>query len=765
MTETVLRIHPAIGIARVGNSDEYYLAPETPAAMPQKGTGLLGGLPIKPGTESDPIDDGDLRDAQGALKRQAARFRIYAYLDAGAAGKYPYEGEVQEVTIGSQLDGGTVRAIVWMVHLANKKANCWWLEEEVDPPVGTRPETSSLAAYNAGQAPKLRNPDMGTDPADTTRLTKLIVDAGPRTIQGPNAPRVAVDASTTPSYFTAGGVVPLPDYPVSFPSDHFDRLNSPSGMVVSQLGALETDAHGRLIVLGGQGSATGWYQGDGQPYGLVDDVNNDGWFDDTADGPVQAMILFEDGPSRILESTAWIVSTDPAYAPQVRNVVSLWDEVYDTWLCCLGLDSSIYRGKCFPDDASGFQAGFQPYFDRDIAPMFRSAHTQMFSTGLNQTAIASHQRLAGLDASAQPAKWLNVPSFIRDPYQAGGQLESGAPRMPLALGDTEVSYLALTKTQYFFVNQWFEGKYRREPAPTLTAGESLDKVVLENCLGGRFSPGIDMTFIVRDTAFYDPNHANPSIGPFRPHAAELDYSQANKGQPFLGVGYFPQREDSRVEPGDICKFMAIPWHTDYNSCATHLPSPNPGGPVDEKTKNKVYDGRNTTLLWSWPAQRPVSVYTYADLKASGGKLPEQRFSVRGEGTQGQAGVDGSVFPMQQVGRFQVRADMVKRWQDIGTSIQGAAISGYDASYDQQYLLEVQGRLSDAGDEVEPYPNEVTDQVHPVGSSTPAPNPSPPSAPGPSAPAEPATRTPGGGGSLFDRLLALLRSFTTRRGRR
>ncbi len=49
-------IHPAIGIARVGNSpDEYYFGPEIP-----------GGLPIAP--------DG-YKDASGAMKRQAGRFR------------------------------------------------------------------------------------------------------------------------------------------------------------------------------------------------------------------------------------------------------------------------------------------------------------------------------------------------------------------------------------------------------------------------------------------------------------------------------------------------------------------------------------------------------------------------------------------------------------------------------------------------------------------------------------------------------------------
>ena len=48
MPEHNYRVHPAIGIARVGNSEEYYIGPETEAGLT-----VDGGLPIKPGTESE----------------------------------------------------------------------------------------------------------------------------------------------------------------------------------------------------------------------------------------------------------------------------------------------------------------------------------------------------------------------------------------------------------------------------------------------------------------------------------------------------------------------------------------------------------------------------------------------------------------------------------------------------------------------------------------------------------------------------------------
>ena len=53
------RIHPSIGIARVGNSEEYFIGPEIP-------------FPVAP-------PPGGYRDRAGRLRRQAARFRIYGY--------------------------------------------------------------------------------------------------------------------------------------------------------------------------------------------------------------------------------------------------------------------------------------------------------------------------------------------------------------------------------------------------------------------------------------------------------------------------------------------------------------------------------------------------------------------------------------------------------------------------------------------------------------------------------------------------------------
>lgn len=177
-SESIFRVHPTIGMARVGNSEEYYLAPETMAGMPLKGEKeKTGGLPILPNTESETITSKDLRDSNGAFKRQAARFRIYHYPE-GEQKTYP-SGDGKEVKIGDTVNGKKVVDIIWTVHVANKKANCYFLENNLIPNT-----ESIINGYANGKLPPLRNLSIGSNPDNASRVKKLTIDPGPRAISG-----------------------------------------------------------------------------------------------------------------------------------------------------------------------------------------------------------------------------------------------------------------------------------------------------------------------------------------------------------------------------------------------------------------------------------------------------------------------------------------------------------------------------------------------------------------------------------------------------
>lgn len=693
------RIHPAVGVARVGNSDEYVIAPETMAGS--RAAPLTGGLPIRAGTESETVRSTDLRDEHGALKRQAARFRVFCY-PAGERKVYPRgdADDVTEVRVGTMVGGRKVTDIVWQVHLANKKANTFVLVE--DGPF------QGIAGYEDGRLPPIRNARIDNPQAqqpgdklgtlnDPSRVRQLTIDPGPRTISGAGAGPVTFDRATAASYLDAdtGKVVGLVRYAMSFPADFFSDMDAPSGPI-DTLGELRTDGDGRLLVLGGYGRAGAWGVDGASP--LDDDVNNNQWFDDTSDGPVSAILVFDDG-SRVAAQNAWVTATDPSYAPQILNVVSLWDDVYDVWVRELGLAPDVFDGG-----RGGWQRGYQPTFDDQIAPIFMAASLQKWVANLGPRGESAHAALTSITADDDPATTplAGLTAIFRNPFET--DRPDATTLMPLHLGDANESFLSLRRTQYFFLERWNEGKqaFRTGSGPALGPGELLDRATMVNCIGGRFSPGIDLTFVMREPAVYVLPWQTSGAGPFRVKAKMLAYDALPPDpQPLLTGGYVPRHiEQDGLEPGDLSKFMAIPWHTDYNSCATHPPSPNPPG--------------NRTVFWSWPAQRPVAVYVAADVAYSEqrpdagappappqAELARQRWSVRGPGTD-------SPKP-ENWGRFQVRRDMLDHWQDIGVVIQAPAIELPGSSLPATWYLETASLLRDTGHTpVEDFPNIAWD---------------------------------------------------------
>jgi L-Lysine epsilon oxidase N-terminal/L-lysine epsilon oxidase C-terminal domain len=689
----VFRLHPAINFARLGTSDDYYLSPETSAGLPGDGD-TVGGLPIKPNTDDEPITSDDLRDHDGNLKRQAARFRIFTYTfeSPDTEDTYP-NGGGKEILRGDTLDDGRkVKDVVWTVHLANKKANAYNVVN-----------AQGLQAYADDQVPQIRNPEeygdgKSVDPA--TRVKKLVIDPGPRAIKSSQRDmEVKFDASTPAKYSNGkGGVSTQNDYPKSFPKQAFpdDPLFQPSGPL-DTLGELRTDPRGRLLVLAGKGRTAAWHDEYGQPMPLTGDLNNGGWFDDAADGPVSATILFEDGTHEEAVG-AWVVCTDPAYAPQIRNVVSVWDDVYDAWVRELDLQPEIYH-------QSGYRDDYRPSFHGDIHPIFRAAALQRWTANLPELAVQAHHAVERITADDKPddtimagLAYIRNPNTYRDENDQG-ELNVGVPLMPLSLGEAGQAFLTVSKTQYFFLEQWSKGKFDADADRRLGPGEYLDMAALSNCLGGRYVPGIEVSHPIRLPGMYDNDWRTSHCGPFRVKHKKLDYAKVTKDKPLLTVGWLPFRDTEKLEPGDISKFMAIPWQTDYNSCSIHQTKINTAG------VNTTF-GNELTLYWSWPSQRPDAVYPATDVV--GGVLPDQVWSVRGPGTL--------TTDPKTTATFQDPLDSVRKWDRIGIVLQGTRITG--DTYPADFYLETQSHLPTAGQSVNVVPDwpfNANDPHHDPGS--------------------------------------------------
>ncbi len=226
-------------------------------------------------TDPAPEKPGFYRDVAGALKQQAARFRVYGYNCAGEV--------VGELT----ADVADVR---WTVHVANRKASWYQWTMALDIPEA------------AGSKVPRRNATV-TD----GQRKGLVIDAGPRTIRG--------KGTQGPEYEFRGS---------------FQRAGV-------YLGAIRTDDAGRLLFLGGYGvsaSPTGSpIYNPNDPNGFI---NADGWYDDISDGPVTAAVTIE-GRSIPVES-AWVLTAPPNYGPSVYGVRTLYDLLVDQYVRAGWLD-------------------------------------------------------------------------------------------------------------------------------------------------------------------------------------------------------------------------------------------------------------------------------------------------------------------------------------------------------------------------------------------------------------------------------------------
>jgi hypothetical protein len=438
-----VKIHPAIGIARLGNSPiEFFIGPE------------------KPGV--DPRPKGGYKDTHGRIKRQAARFRVFGY---------DHDGKLVGEVTAKDAD------ITWTVHLANKKAE-WHQFDGLNP-----------------NAP-LRN-------AAITNRNNLIIDPGHRSVSGPD--KVAHFDSGT----FLGHVVPL--------------------------GEIRTDSQGRLIVLGGFGHSASPTNAP-----LTTFANNDNWHDDVSDGPVAAKVKLKGNGATFDAGGAWVICPPPKFAPPIDSIITLYDTLLQVAADKLGLHQPA-----------------KPSFTKDIYPLFLRAINMGSVSGMVTSQHAHATLAAVIPPPASASARLAIFNKLRDPTLPPNQ-DAGDADMPMIWSDyyTDGKNQPLTRIQYDVMMKWRDGNFVDDwsgppkPSSKITP-QGLDRAALEACIGAAFYPGIEASWLLRDTYKFSE--------PFR-----LD--------------------GSLLQPGDITKQMAVPWQADFYDCAQ--------------------DG---DYAW-WPAQRPDDVY-------------------------------------------------------------------------------------------------------------------------------------------------------------
>lgn len=493
-----LRVLPPLGLARVGNcadpadpfADDYLISPET-----------IGGPPFKlDGSPAVTVDD--YRGDDGAIRRHAARFRVYATLD---------DGSVTELVHADGIE------IEWRVAVANLKAGWYDFENAMDLPADV--------AKNAGR----RNRDMPVMPGGRRSLD---IVPQPRMISGS-------DCKGAQYAFKDGQFFYQEVY----------------------LGELRTDAEGRLLILGGRG-LSGSYPPNRRP---ITFANNEGWHDDVSDGPVHATVRFPDGTTKEAEP-GFVAVTPPNYGPGITGLVTMDDAVREVFMDEGWLPrpaSTSFTQDIWPifkrlTDMQWVNQGLFMVHGHQGPLDVGTAEVLARLRDARPAGAAWRQRIFSTFREAQDIK---APDIGQLP-QIYGDAEAEVAD-PACLSVTATQYGHLTRwAAGDFVDDW-QGEPALPDFGSLTSAqqvEHLERAALHDCLGGPFHPGIELTWTMRIPHVWQGAYrlnVLPGDGPARQDFGDTLTPAVctGKGGPYDGLA-----------AGALTRFMGVPWQTDGASC-------------------------------------------------------------------------------------------------------------------------------------------------------------------------------------------------------
>lgn len=438
------KIHPAIGIARVGMSEDgYFLAPETTGGKRIEINGMGGEAPFR-----------GYKDAAKLVRRQGVRFRIFEYEHDAANGK---ETLVREIT---QADA----RIEWQVELASRKAAGVVMQTNGMDEDGARIVIPGTGFRN--------NAPPGFTRADLAAVVQLKAEG----------------ANYIPSSAPMGKILGNPHY----------------------IGEGRTDAEGRLIVLGGMGKSASWGS---PPPALINFLNNPGWYDDIADGPVDARVTLN-GSGDVHEAVgAWVVTAPPDFAPDITPITTLYDVALQA-----------FYGETQPVVS----------YTMDIEPIFQRAASYRW---VNE---------AGGDVLWPAiADYLESPEKLRDNAPAAA-LHRQEVLDAVLEAQAVLADFRMTRRQRRSLERWVAGDFipgEDRSRPMLSPGEVLDEAALARGVGGGFFPGIEAGLLLRNATVYS------------------ELCRLTRGD-FTDFG----NVTARLGAGSLTERMACPWQADFVEC-------------------------------------------------------------------------------------------------------------------------------------------------------------------------------------------------------
>lgn len=582
------RIYPSIGIARLGNGpaekDKVIFSPEVPWANLYE-------------------TDQNYLTKDGRLKKQAQRFYIYECDD---------HGNPRSQVNTEDFD------IEWSVEVANKKPFWYDFNNSLDLSVIADNQNLSPNFVKDKLAPGInaayRNPnvlDQGLRVKDGYDYRKDLVNHPGMVSVDANGKRREIRGQFPSSRFSKDGVSMLAK-----------RMNVDAKDV--NLGTVEYDDDGTLIFYGADGISAALNPSDLN----TDFADNSNWYDDICDGRITAKIVRKDtGEEYRLDdekSAAWVASAPPDYAPQIQPLSTMYDlitgasneyhepelgtvfpmmyRLYRMQWVNLGdflapsfketIDELIEKDqfkyiyqkepKAEADAVREkiFNMFRNPAYNMSNEPIIPSKNTTDFvnrGSGTEELKLPYYPGDA-IDYPGSPAQWFAIPPMI---YEQLRQWRDGHFYTPEGFDFKDMNEMGA-----FYRDQFQESANDEARKPLL-----MTRAVLETLYGGGFHPGVELTWPMRHNNIYSENREayrfivdnhDYRIGAYGLREVRLNLASREEQENIFynDFGFSMNSEDIqrsmepgskdswfwKITPGDLTKWMGIPWQSDAGSC-------------------------------------------------------------------------------------------------------------------------------------------------------------------------------------------------------
>ena len=230
----------------------------------------------------------------------------------------------------------------------------------------------------------------------------------------------------------------------------------------------------------------------------------DTWFDDISDGPVWCRLKLK-GQAEPIVLTAWTLVGSPKYAPELRNISTLDDVMFDVGVRFQNLVPELYNDT----RNGGYNPNYQASYERDIEPILERIGDYIWVANVQSMVSFISPRFNPRDASPanaeeSPDLLLLLPRLLGEralraaPDALPQPRADGAAQLRLELrhqrrpGQVHGPHAARSTSSWGSGRRGSSPRGRVKPWPNSV--HPLDRASAGNCVGHPMSPGIETTW-------------------------------------------------------------------------------------------------------------------------------------------------------------------------------------------------------------------------------------------------------------------------------